>query len=79
MVNKGDVVGGFRIESVKDLPEKKGVGISARHEQTGLEVFHFLTDDRENFFGFVVSTPPEDDCGIPHILEHSILSAAICR
>ena len=76
MVNEGDVVGGFRIESVKDLSEKKGVGISARHEQTGLEVFHFLTDDRENFFGFVVSTPPEDDCGIPHILEHSILSAS---
>ena len=76
MISEGGVVGGFRIGSVEDLPEKRGVGISARHERTGLEVFHFLTDDRENFFGFVVSTPPEDDCGIPHILEHSILSAS---
>lgn len=76
LVKTGDIIGGFRIDAVEDLPERNGVGITARHERTGFEVFHFLTDDRENFFGFVVSTPPEDDCGIPHILEHSVLSGS---
>lgn len=76
MVKPGDKIGGFRIDAVENLPERHGVGITARHERTGFEVFHFLTDDKENFFGFVVSTPPEDDCGIPHILEHSVLSGS---
>ena len=73
VVNEGDVVGGFRIESVKDLSEKKGVGISARHEQTGLEVFHFLNDDREIFYGFIVSSPLDAAYVIPHSSEYQTL------
>lgn len=76
MVKKGERIGGFYIEAVEELPQRNGVGITARHERTGLEVFHFLTDDKENFFGFAVSTPPQDDSGVSHILEHCVLAGS---
>lgn len=64
---------GFVILSSEPLAEYKGVGIHARHEVTGLEVFHLLTDDEENLFSYSFMTAPEDSTGVAHILEHSVL------
>lgn len=74
-MKKGDLVGGFIVTAVDDLPQI-GVGITLIHQRTGFEVYHLLNDDAENFFGFIVSTPPEGDEGIPHILEHCLLSGS---
>lgn len=73
MMKKGDSVHGFKIESVENLGELKATGIFARHEKTGLEVFHILNDDEENLFAYAFMTPPEDSTGVAHIIEHSVL------
>ena len=44
-----------------------------RHLATGLEVFHLACEDPENLFAFAFRTPPPDDSGVAHILEHSVL------
>ncbi|MCL2765580.1 MAG: insulinase family protein [Treponema sp.] len=64
---------GFVILDVIDLDELKASGIWARHEKTGAEVFHVLNDDAENLFAFAFSTFPQDNTGVAHILEHSVL------
>lgn len=72
-MTKGQLLSGFEIVSVEDLPEMKATGIFARHLVTGLEVYHILNDDEENLFAYAFMTPPEDSTGVAHILEHSVL------
>ena len=73
-LRKGQVLeSGFTILDVVDLPELQAAGIWARHEKSGAEVFHILNDDSENLFAFAFATSPEDDTGVAHILEHSVL------
>ena len=64
---------GFVILDVVDLEELNAEGIWAKHEKTGVEVFHVLNDDIENLFSFAFKTIPQDDTGAAHILEHSVL------
>jgi Zn-dependent M16 (insulinase) family peptidase len=64
---------GFTIIDIVDLAEMKAVGIWARHDKTNAEVFHVLNDDIENLFAFAFATTPQDDTGVSHILEHSVL------
>jgi len=64
---------GFVVLDVIDLEELKAKGIWAKHEKTGVEVFHVLNDDTENLFSFSFATFPEDNTGAAHILEHSVL------
>jgi Zn-dependent M16 (insulinase) family peptidase len=64
---------GFEILEALELEELKAQGIWAKHEKTGVEVFHVLNDDIENLFSFSFATFPEDNTGAAHILEHSVL------
>ena len=76
MINleKGQVLdSGFVILDIVDLEELKAVGIWARHEKGGVEVFHVYNDDTENLFSFTFNTFPKDNTGVAHILEHSVL------
>ncbi len=70
---KGQLMHGFEILDISEIPEMKGTGVFARHIATGLEVFHIVTDDEENLFAYAFMTPPEDSTGVAHILEHSVL------
>jgi len=73
-LKKGQILNsGFVILDVIDLEELNAAGIWAKHEKCGAEVFHVLNDDTENLFSFAFMTPPEDNTGAPHILEHSVL------
>ncbi|MDR2417456.1 MAG: insulinase family protein [Treponema sp.] len=72
-IQTGERISGFTILETIDLAEFKAQGIWARHDRSGLEVFHVLNDDRENLFAFTFATAPEDSSGVAHILEHSVL------
>ncbi|MDR0487093.1 MAG: insulinase family protein [Treponema sp.] len=73
-LKKGQILeSGFVILDVVDLDELKASGIWAKHEKTGAEVFHVLNDDSENLFSFSFATYPQDNTGVAHILEHSVL------
>jgi len=64
---------GFVILDIAELNELKAQGIWAKHEKSGAEVFHILNDDIENLFSFSFATFPQDNTGVAHILEHSVL------
>lgn len=72
-MTKGQKIHGFEILEIGEVTELKATGIFARHEATGLELYHLLNDDEENLFAYAFMTPPEDSTGVAHILEHSVL------
>ncbi|MCL1954710.1 MAG: hypothetical protein FWF61_02150, partial [Brevinematales bacterium] len=73
-LKKGQVLeSGFTVLDVVDLKELNSIGIWAKHEKCGVEVFHVLNDDSENLFSFTFTTAPQDNTGAPHILEHIVL------
>lgn len=72
----GDVLHGFRVTRVREIEEYRGVGVDLVHEATGCRVFHLVTDNPENVFSFNFKTPPSDNTGVAHIIEHSVLSGS---
>lgn len=64
---------GFTLLSIQEIKECSSIGIYLRHNKTGLEVFHLYNEDKENLFSYSFRTPPLNNCGTPHILEHSVL------
>ena len=64
---------GFVAATIDDLAEFRATGTLWVHEKTGAQVYHLAADDRENLVSFVFPTPPDDDTGVAHILEHSVL------
>lgn len=75
-LEKGKVYFGFTLLDITPIKDADGIGYLFRHEKTGFEVFLLSNDDSENFFTYSVYTPPYDDSGVFHILEHTVLTGS---
>ena len=69
-------VQGFEIVARRALPEYRADGVLLRHVGTGCEILHLASSDQENLFAFCFTTPPRNDSGVSHIIEHSVLSGS---
>ncbi len=67
---------GFKLIEIDDLPEYGGIGLLYRHEVTAMEVYHVLNKDKELFFSYIFETIPNDNTGVAHIVEHSVLAGS---
>lgn len=72
----GDRAYGFVVESVTPVEELRAVAYQIEHEKSGAQLIHLHSDDAENLFSISFPTPPSDDTGLPHILEHAVLSGS---
>ena len=72
----GDLINGFRVKRVEAIPDYSSTGYLLIHEKTGFEVFHMKNSDEECFFTYTVYTPPVDDSGVFHIIEHTLLTGS---
>ena len=73
----GDVVAGFTITQIESVPDLRAVAIRAEHQRSGAHVLHVLTPaDTENCLAITFPTPPPDDTGLPHIMEHAVLGGS---
>ncbi len=70
----GSTYSGFLLKEEKYIDEVKSVARIFEHEKTGARLLHLENDDDNKVFSISFRTPPYDDTGIPHILEHSVLS-----
>ena len=75
-MNIGTGMHGFTLTAIDDLPEYHGKGFCFMHDATGLELYHIVNDDPENFFSFIFKTPAKRNCGAAHIVEHSVLAGS---
>lgn len=69
----GQVVRGFEVVRAESLPEIDGVAYELRHLASGVPLLWLANDDENKAFAIAFKTPPADDTGVFHILEHSVL------
>lgn len=63
----------YTVIQEKKLEELDGTGYLLRHNQTGARIVVISNQDDNKVFQIGFKTPPKDDTGVPHILEHSVL------
>jgi hypothetical protein len=63
---------GFTIETHEQLAEIDGSATVMRHE-SGARLLFLKNEDNDKAFSIGFKTPPVDDTGVFHILEHSVL------
>lgn len=56
-----------------DVKEIKSDAFILRHKKSGARIFLLSNEDENKVFIVGFRTPPGDDTGVPHILEHSVL------
>lgn len=67
------MIHGFRVIRKHSLPETDSTAWLFTHEKTGARVFFLQNDDDNKVFSISFRTPPADDTGVAHIVEHSTL------
>ena len=68
-----DIIHGFRLTCSEEIAEADGRGHTFVHEKTGARLFFLETADDNKVFSISFRTPPVDDTGVAHIVEHSVL------
>ncbi|OQW96885.1 MAG: hypothetical protein BWK77_03305 [Verrucomicrobia bacterium A1] len=69
----GQTIHGFDVLAVTPLPDLRATATRLIHRKSGARLLHLAAADPENLFAVAFRTPPEDDTGLPHILEHTVL------
>ena len=72
----GQQLHGFEVKAITPIDELRAVTIELTHNYSGARLLHLYTDDTENLFSINFPTPPTDDTGVPHILEHAVLAGS---
>ncbi len=69
----GRIRHGFKLNRAVEIGRMRMAALEFVHEKSGARLLHLAADDAENLFAVAFRTPPPDDTGLPHILEHSVL------
>ena len=64
---------GFRLTHKENVAEIKGLSLLFEHESSGARLLVIECDDDNKVFSVTLRTPPANDRGVAHILEHSVL------
>ena len=72
-IRTGEEILGFRVTRAEYREELKGKAVSMEHIGTGAKLFWLDNKAENKVFGIAFRTLPEDDTGVFHILEHSVL------
>lgn len=76
IVNVGSLICGFRVDSVTEAPDVGGRMWRMTYEKNGAELIWLEREDDVKTFSIAFKTLPEDDTGVAHILEHSVLAGS---
>ncbi|MDD2716986.1 MAG: insulinase family protein [Candidatus Wallbacteria bacterium] len=69
----GSVYHGFKLLKKKKISEVNSTGLIFEHEKSGARLSALSNSDDNKVFSISFRTPPYNDTGLPHILEHSVL------
>ncbi len=72
-MKENEVLHGFRLLKQQDIQEVNSCAYEFVHEKTGAKLFYLKNDDDNKVFSIAFRTPPTDDTGVAHIVEHSTL------
>ncbi len=66
----------YKLINSKTVTEINSDVLIYEHIKTGARLMYIKNDDNNKAFSIAFKTPPEDDTGCPHILEHSVLNGS---
>ena len=69
----GEKLNGFCLKNFSEVEEIGAKTYEFEHIKTGAKLFYVATDDDNKVFYIGFRTPPKDDTGVAHIVEHSVL------
>ncbi len=72
-MKKNQMYSGFRVKDIQELPEAHSEVYMLEHVKSGARLLYMKSEDDNKVFSISFRTPPHDDAGLPHILEHSVL------
>jgi len=72
----GKVYHGFKFLKKQKIKEYDADGLLFEHIKSGARLIKIITDDDNKTFMITFKTIPDCDCGMPHILEHSVLNGS---
>ncbi len=72
-MRQNDIKSGFHLIEVREVPEINSECFLFEHEKSGARLFYIKNDDDNKVFSISFRTPPIDDTGAAHIVEHSTL------
>lgn len=64
---------GFTLQKAEEISDIHSTAYLFLHEKSGARLLYLKNTDNNKVFNVAFKTPPSDDCGTPHILEHSVL------
>lgn len=70
---QNEIYFGFRLQKIEEINDIHSTAYLFSHEKSGARLLYLKNADHNKVFNVVFKTPPENDCGTPHILEHSVL------
>ncbi len=72
----GETYHGFKLVEKKFVEEINAECLLFTHEKSGARLLKIANDDPNKMFNIAFKTAPENDYGMPHILEHSLLNGS---
>ena len=69
----GEELNGFCLKNSSEVAELGAKTYEFEHIKTGAKLFYVAADDDNKVFYIGFRTPPKDDTGVAHIVEHSVL------
>ncbi len=76
IMNINDLIHGFRITNIRHVDEIDADLFEMVHEKTRAKALWLKRDDDNKTFSIAFKTTPDDDTGVFHILEHSVLNGS---
>jgi len=67
---------GFKLVDKYPVEELDSTAQVFEHEKSGAKLLHLDNSDDNKVFSVAFKTPPEDSTGVPHIVEHCVLSGS---
>ncbi len=72
----GKVYYGFKLEDEYEVKEIQSIARTFTHEKSGAKLLHLENEDDNKVFSIGFRTPPTNSTGVPHIIEHCVLSGS---
>lgn len=67
---------GFKLIKKYEIKELDSLAHVFEHEKSGAKLLYLKNDDDNKVFSAAFRTPPSDSTGVPHIVEHCVLSGS---
>ena len=65
---QNEIYFGFRLQKIEEINDIHSTAYLFSHEKSGARLLYLKNADHNKVFNVVFKTPPENDCGTPHIL-----------